>query len=70
MNQREARRLVTRRVAAAARGIDDFDAYGPDDRQRLRTARDLLAQELESRCGVASAEHPQVPGQIMIDYEG
>lgn len=59
MDKRAARRLVTQRVAAAARafGDDEFAAYGPDDRRRLRTARDELAQELEVRAGVT----PRVP---------
>lgn len=68
MNKREARRLITQRVAAAARDIDDFGAYGPADRQRLRTARDQLVQELETRCGVGPTAHPEVPGQIALDY--
>lgn len=68
MNKREARRLITQRVAAAARDIDDFGAYGPADRQRLRVARDQLIQELENRCGVGPTTHPPVPGQIELDY--
>lgn len=59
MDKRAARRLVTQRVAAAARALDDdqFEGYAPDDRRRLRTARDELAQELEVRAGLA----PRMP---------
>ncbi len=55
MDKRAARRLVTQRVAAAVRALTDdelFSGYAPDDRRRLRTARDELALELEVRAGV------------------
>lgn len=59
MDKRAARRLVTQRVAAAVRalGDDEFTGYTPDDRRRLRAARDELALELEVRAGVT----PRLP---------
>lgn len=70
MNQREARRLVTGRVAAVARALNEFDDFPPDDRRRLVRARDHLAFELESRVGIPS-EAPPDPDQealMTIDY--
>lgn len=49
--------MVAQRVATAVRALDDFEAYGPDDRRRLATARDTLAIELEVRAGLT----PRVP---------
>jgi hypothetical protein len=71
MDKRAARRLVTQRVAAAVRalGDDEFAAYGPDDRRRLRAARDELAQELEIRAGVAVRQprfDPPDPNQYAL----
>jgi hypothetical protein len=59
MDKRAARRLVTQRVAAVVRalGDDEFTGYTPDDRRRLRVARDELALELEVRAGVT----PRLP---------
>lgn len=53
MNKREARRLVAQRVAAAVRALDEFDDFPPDDQHRMRTARDALAVELETRGGTS-----------------
>lgn len=65
MNQREARRLVTQRVAAAVRALDEFDDFEPDDRRRMIKARDALAAELESRAGVPSVSAPD-PDQYAL----
>jgi hypothetical protein len=74
MDQRQARRLVTQRVAAAVRALTDFDEFGPADRRRLATARDALAVELEVRAGLtARAERvhndPDQYALITIDRE-
>jgi hypothetical protein len=67
MDQRQARRLVAQRVAAAVRALDDFEAYGPDDRRRLAAARDGLAVELEVRAGM-TPRAPRVPPDDPAQY--
>lgn len=71
MDKRAARRLVTQRVAAVVRalGDDEFTGYGPEDRRRLRTARDELALELEVRAGVTPRTprfDPPDPAQYVL----
>lgn len=66
MNQREARRLVTKRVAAAVRALDEFDDFSPDDRHRMCAARDALAVELETRAGVSHGPPPPDPNQCAL----
>lgn len=70
MNQRQARRLVTQRVAAAVRALNEFEDFTPDDQRRLVRARDDLATELESRAGVpsVSASDPDQQALMTIDY--
>lgn len=72
MDKRAARRLVTTWLAVALRtqlGEDDLAPYGPEDRRRLRAARDELALELEVRAGLtprAPRYDPPDPNQYAL----
>lgn len=67
MNRRQARRLATNRLAAAARILaaeaGEAEEFGPADRRRIQRAFGDLAHELEVRTGVV----PRTPRLVLVD---
>ena len=61
---REARRQIAHGAAAAVLALD-VDAADADDRRRLESARDALANELRRRARVPVTPDPD-PGQYAL----
>lgn len=75
MNERDARRLVASKAAAAVRALDPIklsrDVRTARDILRIRAAREKLAQELDARADPQprpkSQSRPIDPDQLALD---